>query len=1448
MDSAGRQTSYIYSINAAKASLYNKSISSGVTNQYLCLTNIILPTGGEKRYTYTKITKNCGTDGVMESYKLYERLDFKNDGVNYNYRKYNYKYDSTGEYDGYPTYSSDASIPDTYLIKTQAVDISNNSEIYTFNKKLLCTNALIEGTNHKNETINEYDATTKLLLKTISKFFNKATGISIQRVENYQYDTSGYRDLIGYWDNQAARDANNIPTDNEHKTTYTYQTTYHFILTKTYKKDSSTTINEENTAAADGKTVLWSKVYENTVLKSQTWYDYDTYGNIKELRQYLDGWTSFIATKFDYTDNVSARNGKFNGAYLTTKWVEDVKDADGVSVTPRSGISSGIIDEKYTYDWFGNVIEKQDGLGNPTTYQYDKLSRVTEEKHPDLTFKSWLYTTNTTENSVLSTDEMNNKIKYYFDKLGNLEKEQDFTTGQYLNQYTYDNKLRLYTETNQNTSPNYRLVTYNYYSDSRVFEKVTTDKNSIIVGKESYIYDDAFSNGTYFKITKTVLGDANSPSITSNTYINHFGQVEKQGRLFDTTEYLDTFKYDYLGNKIEEKSARAYDEGWSQSWTTKYEYNYAGKPVKVTNIRNEYTTTEYDALGRVKKTTDTKGNLANPIYSTEYSYDNLGRVIEEKIPFENINGTVYNTIKRHYYDRNGNVTLEKISKNKPVEALIFNQTEYGYNSRNMLILVKTFDAGSPENYTQYYYDSVGNKLRMYTGLSTPLTINGLDIVTPSSDTVYSVTKYEYSRFNNLVKLTDPLNKEEIYNYDLNGNMNSKVDRNGSVISMTYDGLNRLLTNIVTNTSMPEYNSSISYSYTLTGNRLNVSGGSNSSYIYDNLGRLITETEGQITKEYTYDAANNRKTLIIKQSGQAKVNTSYTYDNLNRLYQVYENGQLTATYAYDSNGNRQNLTYSNGDSTDYTYNLANKLKMLSNKKGTTVLSSYTYEYSLDGNQVKKTDNTGKITNYSYDGLGRLSNEAASGENAVTYTYDDSNNRKTMTVAGGAVTTYNYDKNNRLNTESKVTGTITEITTYKYDDNGNQIYRGLEIIKPIAAAEGEEISAFVLGESTDDAGVTISGYDGFNRLVKVATGNTTSTYTYNGDGLRVSKTVNGTTTRHVWDGDQIALELDGTGVVTNKYIRGINLIVAENGTGTHTYYLYNGHGDVVKLTNSTGDVVKSYDYDAFGNEKNIDNNDTNVFRYAGEYFDREIGTIYLRARYYDPTIGRFITEDSYWGKDTDPLSLNLYTYAHNNPIMYVDPTGNIIETPWDIANVALDVADIGFDVATGDWLSLLIDVPSLLLDGAATAVPVVPGGVGVLKTPLRVAKVVKLADRARDTLRAGDMLNGAMKKALRAEARDVMAKNSKNFLDAVNNGTKLEVHHLIPLEWAHLMGKNFDPNKVLNLYGVDKETHKLLNKAWNDFKETYKKLGKEPTNQNILDFANRTLKKYGDNLIQ
>ena len=149
-----------------------------------------------------------------------------------------------------------------------------------------------------------------------------------------------------------------------------------------------------------------------------------------------------------------------------------------------------------------------------------------------------------------------------------------------------------------------------------------------------------------------------------------------------------------------------------------------------------------------------------------------------------------------------------------------------------------------------------------------------------------------------------------------------------------------------------------------------------------------------------------------------------------------------------------------------------------------------------------------------------------------------------------------------------------------------------------------------------------------------------------GLRRSKTVNGETTQHIWDGQNMAAE-KAVGQTTN-YIRS-NRLVASEKAGVKSYYLYNVHGDVSMLTDGSQNIPQSYQYDAFGNQKNLSDTDLNPFRYCGEYYDSETGDIYLRARYYDSGVGRFNTEDPALD------GLNWYVYCMGNPVNHFDPSG-------------------------------------------------------------------------------------------------------------------------------------------------------------------------------------------------
>ena len=217
----------------------------------------------------------------------------------------------------------------------------------------------------------------------------------------------------------------------------------------------------------------------------------------------------------------------------------------------------------------------------------------------------------------------------------------------------------------------------------------------------------------------------------------------------------------------------------------------------------------------------------------------------------------------------------------------------------------------------------------------------------------------------------------------------------------------------------------------------------------------------------------------------------------------------------------------------------------------------------------------------------------------------------------------------------------------------------------------------------AGATYQ-YDLFGQLVLSNEGGIQAAYAYNAQGIRTEKTTSAGWTQYLLDGGNVIGEQTDAELIT--YLRGVNLI-SRTAAGNTEYYLFNAHGDVTELTSNRAVVTKTYHYDAFGVETSPDPLDKNPFRYCGEYFDTETGTYYLRARYYDPNIGRFTQQDTHWNtansiygdnpqkinEREDKLGLktysyapqitavmqsgNLYVYGVSNPVAYVDRDGKI-----------------------------------------------------------------------------------------------------------------------------------------------------------------------------------------------
>ena len=254
-------------------------------------------------------------------------------------------------------------------------------------------------------------------------------------------------------------------------------------------------------------------------------------------------------------------------------------------------------------------------------------------------------------------------------------------------------------------------------------------------------------------------------------------------------------------------------------------------------------------------------------------------------------------------------------------------------------------------------------------------------------------------------------------------------------------------------------------------------------------------------------------------------------------------------------------------------------------------------------------------------------------AYTYAYDNVSNR-ILKTENGAETEYVYNALNQLVSDSE--------TTYEYDLHGN-------LIRVIGSAQS-----------------ALYEYNSENKLVRATVQNgvlvTEESYTYDYQGNRTSKTTHrsdGVTEYVKYLNDNSSLtnvlaEIDENGTAKCVYTIGADLVSQER-DGKVSVYLYDGHGSVVGLANESGKVTDTYAYDAFGNLLKSTGSTKNCYRYCGEQFDETTGLYYLRARYMDTSTGRFISQDSYAGSISDPVSLHKYLYANANPVTYSDPSG-------------------------------------------------------------------------------------------------------------------------------------------------------------------------------------------------
>ena len=309
----------------------------------------------------------------------------------------------------------------------------------------------------------------------------------------------------------------------------------------------------------------------------------------------------------------------------------------------------------------------------------------------------------------------------------------------------------------------------------------------------------------------------------------------------------------------------------------------------------------------------------------------------------------------------------------------------------------------------------------------------------------------------------------------------------------------------------------------------------------------------------------------------------------------------------------------------------------------------------GNLTSASEPNGRQVTWSFDGIYRLTNEQITGDpnsqNNGTVSYiglDPVGNRlsDTSSLAGVPSGSWSYNQDDQLSGET-------------YDQDGN-----------VTAANGKTFS-----------------YDSQNQMLSMNGG--AVQMLYDGDGNRVAKSVTSggvTTTTYFLVDDlnptglpQVVDELTN-GVVTRTYTYGLQRISEDqlvSNVWTPSFYSYDGMGSVRQLTNAAGAVTDTYEYDAFGNQISHTGSTLNNYLYRGEQWDPDLGLYYLRARYYNPNTGRFMSRDPLNGNRRSPASLHKYIYARGNPVNRIDPSGRADEVEYPHAlMIALAVATTAY----------------------------------------------------------------------------------------------------------------------------------------------------------------------------
>ncbi|NLB81911.1 MAG: hypothetical protein GX800_09975 [Clostridiaceae bacterium] len=877
------------------------------------------------------------------------------------------------------------------------------------------------------------------------------------------------------------------------------------------------------------------------------------------------------------------------------------------------------VTELWDYDSLGRLIKYTNAMGEETEYLYE----------------------NSTYTGNLTKIKMNDPSNTHY-VLGNQIAQTTYTYDQYnafvaseacnyqggtsttLYEYEY-----LFGNVEKQTNPDGDWWEFEYDENGRLL----SEYSPLVQGDgypfcfvTDYVYPGLYLNPLY-TIDPAVVFDV----VIKNEYIYNF--IDGTYSLKSASQYLYGSEGEGL-LLVQFDLDRPVSDGY-ESITTKYCYDDYTRLAEVIDDGGKSTKAKYDAFGRVEEVTDNAGNK----YITEYdptARTQLSYFVPVTAP-----STKENHIKLQC-DAFGNLESKYAYpegyNGVPISA------EYRYN-----IAGKITEYTDPNgNEYSYTYDKMGRLKKTLLPDGTSASANYNKFNTPNFEHQYNADgdatasratttdesgnkQLTFYQYNSLLTHSDSFLSDEM-------GRTTRKNEGGGTYTMQYDGMSNI-------TKLSSGGTDLNYKYGRHG-VLKITPSDSTvtaiQYGYNNFGRLYGKAQDGVSTAYQYTTTGQ-----VELSGDTLgMYTEYYYDNLNRVDSVYA---LNSDYYFDYYDDGMIKTmYSGPLTTTYTYDNLNRVTSIITKHSAISINNLAYTYDKNSNILTETRN-GITTTYTYDEMNRLKTANYGDNNTITYYYDARGNRTEESHSTGLIKTYNYNKSNRLKSIEE-NGIITD----EYDYN----------------AAGALIS------HNNDTYI----YDNWDRLSSATISGITHTYKYDANGLRTAKGdkkyIVGT------KGNVIAERNGSTTTAQNVYING--QIMSRKIGSQWYFYLKNARGDIIGMADSNGDVVNTYAYDAWGNIRTTETVETieNPIKYAGEYYDSELEQYYLRARYYDPKVGRFTSLDIIRGNISNPQGMNRYVYCVNNPVNYTDSSGLYAESDKDLPSWANDLIN-GAGGYTDQW---------------------------------------------------------------------------------------------------------------------------------------------------------------------